>query len=205
MKTQNISALVRKDFYKADHRSQYPNGTTLVYSNFTPRGSRIKGVNEVVFFGLQYYIKEYLIKQFNETFFRIDKEKAVKSYKRRMDTSLGLDAVSVDHIASLHDLQYLPLEIKAIPEGTSIPMRVPMFTMKNTLPEFYWVTNFLETLLSKVWYPCTSATTAKRYYEIFTKYAMKYELSRITISPLCLYTTSFKLCPVVNITQEKSD
>lgn len=173
MKTNHISALVRKDFYKADHRSQYPKGTTLVYSNFTPRGSRIKGVNEVVFFGLQYYIKEYLIKQFNETFFQLDRDQAVKTYKRRLDTSLGKDAVSVSHIAELHDLQYLPIEIKSVAEGTSVPMRIPMFTIKSTLDNFYWVTNFLETLLSKVWYPCTSATTAKRYHEIFTKYAMK--------------------------------
>ena len=168
-----ISALVRKDFYKADHRSQYPDNTTAVYSNFTPRGSRIQGVNEVIFFGLQYYLKEYLLRQFNETFFKADKDKATKAYKRRMDTSLGKDAVSVQHIADLHDLGYLPVEIKAIPEGMAVPMRIPMFTIQSTKPEFYWMTNFLETLLSKVWFPCTSATTAKRYYEIFYRYAMK--------------------------------
>lgn len=171
MKTTSISALVRKDFYKADHRPQFPDNTTSVYSNMTPRGSRIPGVNEVVFVLLQYYIKEYLIKQFNETFFKVNKEKAVKSYKRRLDTSLGPNSVSVEHIAALHDLQFLPVEIKALEEGTFVPMRVPMFTIKNTLPEFYWVTNFLETLLSKVWYPCTAATISRRYFEILTKYA----------------------------------
>lgn len=170
---KNISALVRKDFYKADHRSQYQKGTTLVYSNFTPRGSRIQGINEVVFFGLQYYLKEYLINQFNETFFHGSKDKAMAWYKRRLDTSLGKDAVSVNHIADLHDLGYLPVDIRAIPEGMAVPMRIPMFTIQNTQPEFYWATNFLETLLSKVWFPCTSATTSKRYYEILYRYAMK--------------------------------
>lgn len=170
---KKASILVRKDFYKADHRSQYPSGTTMVYSNFTPRGSRIEGIKDVVFFGLQYYIKEYLINQFNETFFSIPKEKAVSAYKRRLDTSLGKDSVSVNHIQLLHDLQFLPIEIKAVPEGTTIPLRCAMFTIKNTMPEFYWLTNFIETLLSKVWFPCTSATTAKRYYEIFSEYAEK--------------------------------
>lgn len=169
----NISALSRKDFYKTDHRSQYMPGTTRVYSNMTPRGSRIPGVNDVIFFGLQYYIKEYLINQFNETFFNADNDVAVKAYKRRLDTSLGKDSVSVDHIADLHDLGYLPVDIKALAEGTAVPMRIPMFTIQNTKPEFYWVTNFLETLLSKVWFPCTSATTARRYYEILSKYATK--------------------------------
>lgn len=168
-----MQAIVRTDFYKVDHKSQYPANTTLVYSNFTPRGSRDKNIKEVVFFGLQYYIKEYLIKQFNDTFFKVNKKKAVKKYKRRIDTSLGKDAISYNHIEELHDLGYLPIEIKAVAEGTSVPLKCTMFTMKNTIPEFYWVTNFLETLLSKVWFPCTSATTAKKYHDILTKYAHK--------------------------------
>lgn len=169
----NISALVRKDFYKTDHRSQYLRDTTRVYSNGTFRGSRIQGVNEVSWFGLQYYNKEYLIRQFNETFFGANKDKALKMYKRRLDTSLGKDTVSVDHIADLYDLGFLPVEIKSLPEGLSVPMRIPVFTIQNTKDEFYWVTNFLETLLSKVWFPTTSATTAKRYYEIFSRYGLK--------------------------------
>ena len=177
MKNTTIPSLNRTDFYKTDHRPQYVPGTTEVYSNGTFRGSRIAGINEVVWFGLQYYMKEYLIKQFNETFFSADKDKVLKTYKRRLDTSLGKDAVSVDHIAYLYELEYLPVIIKAIAEGTSVPMRIPVFTVKNTeshrIPEFFWVTNFLETLLSKVWYPSTSATTAKRYYEIFSRYANK--------------------------------
>ena len=160
------------DFYKADHRRQYPAGTSLVYSNLTPRKSRVHDVHEVVFFGLQYFIKKYLIKQWNEQFFAQPKELILKKYKRRMDSSLGPNNIGTDHIAALHDLGYLPIEIKALPEGAMAPLRVPMLTIRNTKPEFFWLTNYLETIMSNVlWKPCTSATTALRYRKVFDQYA----------------------------------
>ena len=162
------------DFYKTDHRRQYPANTQLVYSNFTPRGSRIEGVEEVVVFGIQYFIKEYLIKRFNEGFFRIPKEKAVAAYRRRLDNALGKGAVSMEHIEALWDIGYVPVEIKAMEEGTLCPMRVPLLTIQNTHPMFYWVTNFLETLLANVlWGPITSATIAHTYRKILDEYAAK--------------------------------
>ena len=160
------------DFYKADHRRQYPDGTTLVYSNLTPRKSRLHDVHKVVFFGLQYFTKEYLIRQWNEQFFQKPKAEIVARYRRRMDTSLGTGAVTMEHIEALHDLGYLPLEIKALPEGSPVPLRVPMLTIRNTRPEFFWLTNYLETLMSCIlWKPCTSATTARRYRQVFDQYA----------------------------------
>jgi nicotinamide phosphoribosyltransferase len=167
-----ISPILLKDGYKVGHKFQYPAGTTLVYSNLTPRKSRSAEVDEIVFFGLQYFVKEYLIRQFDEEFFQRPKEEVVKAYARRMDFYLGKDSIPYDHIAALHDLGYLPLEIKALPEGSMVPMRVPIFTIKNTLPEFFWLTNMLETLLSAVlWKPSTSATTAFEYLRVFTRYA----------------------------------
>jgi len=167
-----ISPILLKDGYKVGHLFQYPEGTTLVYSNLTPRKSRNPEIDEVVFFGMQYFIKEYLIKQFNEDFFKQPKEAVVRSYARRMDNYLGKDSITYDHIADLHDLGYLPLEIKALPEGCLVPMRVPVFTIKNTKPGFFWLTNMLETLLSAIiWKPCTSATTAFQYLKTFTRYA----------------------------------
>ena len=120
-----IPALVLTDFYKTDHRRQFPDGTTAVYSNFTPRGSRLADVDHVVFFGLQYFVMEYLQKRFHETFFALPKAKAVGAYRRRLDTSLGAGAVPMDHVEALHDLGHLPLRIKALPEGTRVPMQVP--------------------------------------------------------------------------------
>jgi nicotinamide phosphoribosyltransferase len=162
------------DYYKVGHVFQYPDKTELVYSNLTPRKSRINGVDEMVFFGLQYFIKEYLINYFNENFFQQSKEKVMKEYKRRIVTSLGTHLPSYEHISALHDLGYLPIEIKALPEGSKVPMRVPCLTIVNTKAEFYWLTNFLETLLSAViWQPCTSATIAYTYRKLLNKYAVE--------------------------------
>jgi len=164
--------ILLKDGYKVGHKFQYPENTTLVYSNMTPRKSRNEGVDEIIFFGLQYFIKEYLIRQFDENFFRRPKEEVLREYARRLDTYLGKDSITYQHIAALHDLGYLPLEIKALPEGYLVPMRVPVFTVRNTLPDFFWLTNMLETLMSAVlWKPSTSATTAFQYLQTFTEYA----------------------------------
>ncbi|KKM08514.1 hypothetical protein LCGC14_1723840 [marine sediment metagenome] len=96
----------------------------------------------------------------------------IAEYQRRVDNYLGPGAVTVDHIAELHDVGYLPLLIKAVPEGTVVPLRVPMLTIRNTVPEFFWLTNALETLMSSVmWHPCTSATTALEYRRVFERFA----------------------------------
>jgi nicotinamide phosphoribosyltransferase len=143
-----------------------------VYSNWTPRKSRIEGISKIVFFGLQYFIKKYLINDFQRDFFDQPKEKVVAKYQRRISTYLGPDAITYEHIEALHDLGYLPVEIKALPEGTAVNVRVPMLTVKNTIPEFFWITNFLETLMSaELWMPCTSATIAREYRKILDHYA----------------------------------
>lgn len=167
-----LSAMLLCDFYKVSHREQYPSGTEMVYSTWTPRESRIKGVNKVVFFGLQAFIKKYLINFFNQNFFQRSKEEVVSEYARIIKHTLGVANPHTKHIEDLHDLGYLPLEIKALPEGMSVPIRVPMFTVQNTDKRFFWLTNYIETLLScEMWQPCTSATIAKKYKQLLNKYA----------------------------------
>jgi nicotinamide phosphoribosyltransferase len=167
-----VLPVLLKDGYKVGHKFQYPKGTTLIYSNFTPRASRVDGVDGIVAFGLQYFVQEYLMDQFHENFFDRDKDYVLKVYKRRIDNYLGPGAITFDHIADLHDVGYLPLHIKAVPEGTIVPFRVPVFTLYNTIPEFYWLTNMLETLMSNIlWQPMTSATTAFRYRRAFEQFA----------------------------------
>ncbi|MNJ86580.1 putative nicotinate phosphoribosyltransferase [compost metagenome] len=167
-----MNPLLLTDGYKVDHRRQYPTGTTLVYSNWTPRKSRLEGVDDVVFFGLQYFIKKYILEDFEEHFFKQPKEKVLKEYARRINNYLGENQVGTQHIADLHDLGYIPMVIKALPEGAIVPMKVPMFTMYNTLPDFFWLTNYFETLVSAVvWMPCTSATLARQYRIILDKFA----------------------------------
>lgn len=168
----NINPLLLCDFYKVGHKFQYPKNTNLVYSNLTPRKSRIPGVDHIIFFGLQGFIKEYLIDAFNNNFFKLSKEQAVNSYREYVESGLGPNAITYDHIAALHDLQYLPIAIKALPEGARVPMRVPVLTMYNTHPDFYWLPNFLETLLSaQLWQPITSATIAHEYRKVLDKFA----------------------------------
>lgn len=165
------------DFYKTGHRQQYPKGTEFVYANFTCRSDKWANVlpdfdHKVVLFGLQAVCKWLLIDLWNETFFKRPKAEVVERYKRRMDGSLGVGAVPVDHIAALHDLGYLPLLIKALPEGSRVDIRVPLFTLQNTHPDFYWLTNYVETQLSaEMWKVITSATTAFEYRRLFEKYA----------------------------------
>ena len=175
-----INPLTAIDFYKSDHHRQYPEGTTEVYSNFTARSGRLSKViketydNKVVFFGLQYFIKDFFINAWNEQFFKKPKNEVIDTYKRRMDYSLGKDAISVEHISALHDLGYLPLKIKALPEGTRVPIGVPILTIVNTHPNFFWLTNYIETVIScYLWKPTTSATTAFEYKKLLTEYAIK--------------------------------
>lgn len=177
MKFDPIAAI---DFYKADHRRQYPEGTEVVYSNFTPRSGRLatksgtRADNGVVFFGLNGFIKWFLIDGFNENFFKQPKEKVLAKYQKRMNDSLVTSDFDVSHIAALHDLGYLPLAIRALPEGTFVPYKVPMFTVHNTLPEFFWLTNYIESVISsEIWKACTSATTALQYRLILQEYAVK--------------------------------
>jgi len=166
-----MNPLLLTDGYKVDHRRQYPDKTTLVYSNWTPRKSRIETIDEVVFFGLQYFIKKYIIHDFDTYFFKQPKEEVVKKYSRRINNYLGENQVGTKHIEDLHDLGYIPMVFKALPEGASVPLRVPMFTMYNTIPEFFWLTNYFETLLSAViWLPCNSATIAREYRKVLDKY-----------------------------------
>lgn len=167
-----ILPVLLKDGYKVGHKFQYPADTTTVYSNLTPRKSRVDCVDGIIFFGLQYFIEEYLVRQFNAGFFGLPKTVVMKWYQRRIDTYLGPNAITFDHIAALHDLNYLPLQIKAVPEGTQVPFRVPCLTIKNTHPDFFWLTNMLETLMCNVlWLPSTSATTAFRYRQAFQAFA----------------------------------
>lgn len=169
-----INPILRTDAYKQGHLVQYPEGTEQVVSNLTPRDNRHapNGLDRMVWFGLQPYIIDTLVDAWNESFFSVDKEKIIEEYLRVVG-GMGLE-VFPDKIGSLHDLGYLPIEIYALPEGVEVPMGIPTLVMWNTLPEFYWVTNFIETdLSSNIWLPSTSASVAKLYRTIMKSAADK--------------------------------
>lgn len=136
------------DGYKLGHHRMYPEGTEQVYSNWTPRSNKYfpEATEGSVVFGIQYLIKEYLIKQFEKNFFNLPKKEAVEMFYRRVNNFVGIESVGYRHIEALYDLGYLPIRIKALPEGSVCPIRVPMMTITNTLPEFFWLTNYLETI-----------------------------------------------------------
>ena len=161
------------DFYKVGHVSQYPSDTTQVWSNWTPRSARVP-CDGVVFFGLQYFLKQIIFKEFKEHFFDVSLAEILSEYRELISATLGVANPRTDHIETLHALGHMPIDIWAIPEGFSVPLRVPMLVITNTTPDSFWLPNYLETILSNVlWKPCTSATTAQRYRKIFTKYAVE--------------------------------
>lgn len=167
------------DFYKSGHIFQYPAGTEFIYSNFTARSTRLANMskgydNKIVVFGIQYFIKYFLMEEFRDGFFNLPKDKVINDIKRRMDTSLGKDSVTVKHFEELHDLGYLPIEIKALPEGSVIDTNIPLLTIVNTDPKFFWLVNYLETALSAfLWKASTSATIANDFRKLFYKYQIE--------------------------------
>ncbi len=167
----NTNPLLLIDFYKATHAEQYPKGITKVVSYFTPRMSRINDENSLIMFGLQGFIKEYLIDMFNKEFFNKRKSVVINEYKRLINNTLGEGIVNYTKIEQLYDLGYLPIEIKAIAEGTQVPIKVPMFEISNTHDDFAWLVNTLETALScSLWHTMISANIGYRYRKIVNRY-----------------------------------
>ncbi len=163
------------DYYKAVHAEMLPEKITKSVSYFTPRMSRIARWDKVVMFGLQGFIKTYLINYFNKEFFERPFEEVIAEYKRVLDHTLGEGVYCIEKIEKLHRLGYLPIEIVALPEGTRVPVHVPMFGITNTHPGFAWLPQALESLISaESWHPMIAATVGYTYREIVNRY---YELT----------------------------
>jgi nicotinamide phosphoribosyltransferase len=174
-----MNPLFLTDGYKTGHHQQYPKGTTLVYSNFTPRSNKYApaGCDHVVSFGQQ-MIMQQIHEAFQTEFFSKPKDVVCGEMKRELSMYLGTD-YDVTHFEALHDLGYLPIAVKALPEGSLVPMKVPVLTIYNTHPDFYWITNYLETIISNLlWKPMTSATIAHEYRKVLTKWQEKTDAER---------------------------
>jgi len=167
------TASMQKDVYKEFHGRAYHPGVTEVYSNFVSRSNKLSNVpnnTHVAFVGLQYFIKSYLQEEWG-TFFALPKEEAVANHARILSAMLGYK-VDVSYLEDLHDLGYLPLRIKALPEGSLVPYQVSPLTIVNTKPGFQWLTNMVETVLScENWPIQTSCTTAVAYLKVFKEFA----------------------------------
>ncbi len=166
-----INSLLLKDFYKAVHSEMLNPGMTKSVSYYTPRKSRVNRWPKVVNFGLQMFIKNWLIDEFNENFFNRPEDEVVAEYKRVLDNAMGKDIYDINKVRKLHKLGYLPIEIISIPEGVEVPMRCPIFGITNTHDEFAWLPQALESLISaEVWYPMITATVGHTYRQIVDKY-----------------------------------
>ena len=166
-----INPMLLCDFYKTVHSDMINPKMTKSMSYYTPRMSRVERWDKVVMFGLQMFCKTWLIDYFNDNFFGISEQEAVDEYTRVLDASLGKGIYGTEKIRKLHRLGYLPIEIIALPEGTMVPIHIPMFGITNTHDDFAWLPQALESLISaEMWYPQITATVGKTYRDIVNKY-----------------------------------
>ncbi|XP_051818308.1 nicotinamide phosphoribosyltransferase-like [Antechinus flavipes] len=170
-----FNILLATDSYKATHYKQYPPNTSKVYSYFECRGTqpenstlRKVGNEETVFYGLQYILCKYLKGKV------VTKEKiqeAEEVYREHFQDDV-FNKKGWNYILEKYD-GHLPVEIKAVPEGSIIPRGNVLFTVENTDPECYWLTNWIETILVQTWYPITVATYSREQKKILAKALME--------------------------------
>jgi len=122
--------------------------------------------NKTIFFGLQYFLKQYLE---GPAFNQADIDEADQFLPQVFGRNDVFDKAKFQYILDKYD-GHLPVKIKAVKEGTAVPTGNIIMTIENTDPECYWLPNFLETLLMQVWYPCTVATLSNQIRKTVTSY-----------------------------------
>ena len=189
-----INSLYLADGYKVGHYDMYQDGVEVVYSNFTPRSNKFapKGNNgKVLNFGQQYAIK-FIVEHFNENFFSLPKETVVQDIKTNFSAYLGTE-YDTKHIEELHDLGYLPLEIRSLEEGTESAIKIPILFLYNTDNRFAWVTNYIETILSNLlWQPITTATNVLLMKRIVNEAVLKTDKDNLGITDFMLHDFSMR-------------
>ena len=166
------------DSYKISHVKFETYGVSEIYSNITPRFDKyiaeLTGEiwdKKYVVFGVQYTVMR-LKMLFELGFFKREKLEVIQEMRDTLIPYIGTD--KFDHFEALHDLGYLPIIIKALPEGTLAPVGTPFFTITNTHPDFEWLPNYLETFISaEIWKPLTVATVGRLFRVISNKFAME--------------------------------
>uniref|UniRef100_A0A673LJ79 Nicotinamide phosphoribosyltransferase n=1 Tax=Sinocyclocheilus rhinocerous TaxID=307959 RepID=A0A673LJ79_9TELE len=170
-----FNILLATDSYKVTHYKQYPPNTSKVYSYFEcrekktdPTKLRKVKYDKTVFYGLQYILHRYLKGQ---VVTREKIQEAKEVYREHFQDDV-FNEKGWNYILEKYN-GHLPIEIKAVPEGSVIPRGNVLFTVESTDPECYWLTNWVETILVQSWYPITVATNSREQKKILAKYLME--------------------------------
>jgi len=167
------NTLFYTDGYKVGHKKMLAPGTTKLYGSWIPRSTKYapKGVTKIVSCGQQLTMI-WLKDEFEENFFKLPLEEA-QQFGKDMSMYLMMD-YDAKHFDTLHSLGYLPIRIKALPEGIETDPNIPHMTFINTVDGFAWLTLYLETIISSLaWKPSTSATIALKYKRNAIEWVMK--------------------------------
>lgn len=162
-KMLGMSIAVATDSYKASHAKQYPKKTRKVISHMVARGSTI--ADYVLWYGIYYKLKAYLQ---GVVITKSDVDKAEKFWDAHFGYKV-FDRSYWDYIVENHGGK-LPIRIRAVKEGTKVRNHNVLMIIENTDDNCWWLTNFIETLLMKVWYPCTVATNSAEIRKTILKY-----------------------------------
>jgi nicotinamide phosphoribosyltransferase len=167
------------DFYKTGHPFMFLPGLEGLYANFTPRGDKYFAANfpnfdhKVLWVGFQAVLQGMLIEEWNNTFFNRPKSEVIDEYNEIMKEALGDMAPSSELLEDLHDLGYLPVSIKSLPEGVRVNLRVPTYTIKSTVKRHAWIVQYLEVQMScESWPPMTAGTQSLEFRKLLLRYAI---------------------------------
>lgn len=167
----DIMMMLCSDTYKHTHPRMYPKNLNKLVSYLTVRKNMSEAFDKMVFTGLQPFMMDYLVQGFNDQFFNLPLSDVEKVYKEYMGVQIGVENTEWESIKALHELGYLPLEIRALPEGSIVNMGIPVVEMANTHPDFAWVVQWVECILqAELWAPCAYATVGKAYHDLAAKY-----------------------------------
>ena len=155
MKTNRFSYLFDTDSYKVSHYKQYPPGTTSMFSYIESRGGEYP---ETIFFGLQYYLKEYL--SHRVTIEEVEKAKELFAVHGEPFNYDGWMYIAKDLEGKI------PVRIRAPQEGSIIPTHNILVSIESTDPKVFWIVSWIETMLLRVWYPITVATRSNTIRQI---------------------------------------
>ena len=173
----SIISLLKSDSYKFSHIGMFVPNTKLVYSHLTPRTNMfLKQMypdipNTVITFGMQYVVRS-IVEDWNETFFSKPWESILEEIYSLLGPHLSYQSTTeLDNFKQLHELGYLPIHVKALPEGIEVPLNIPVLTIKNTHDEFFWFTNQLEPIIiNQIYRPMTVATIGRMFAKLRNKY-----------------------------------